>query len=251
MLYYIGLVIAGAFGAIFGSYATLFAYRLPIGESCFGRYFGPKSRCPSCSTVIRTRELVPIFNWFFTLGRCTTCQVKIPKTYLFIELSATVLFMVCYIKFSFSEEFIIFSFLSVASVIIIATDYSSKVFPNQVLNIILIAGLVNRVLLDGWILNAIFSATIGMVFAAIFYQIFYKKFNNFIQNESQALGYAKFIIIVSICLSLKLFLLYFLAICLIITLSQIFNNSLKKANKGLGFSLVIPFLWIILLISNF
>ncbi len=245
MLYYFGLAAAGMFGAIFGSYSTLFAYRLPIGESCFGRYFGPKSRCPSCNTVIRTRELIPIFNWLFTLGRCTTCKVKIPKTYLLIELATTILFMICYANFSFSEEFIIFAAISAASVVIVATDYSSKIFPNQALNIILIAGLVNRVLIDDGIINAIFSVAIGVVFATIFYQLFHKKFNSFLQSEKQSLGYAKFIIIASVCLSPIIFLLYFLSVCLIIILLIIFGKSLKETNNGLGFSLVLPFLWLL------
>jgi leader peptidase (prepilin peptidase)/N-methyltransferase len=74
---FFGIIISAAFGAIFGSYATLFAYRLPLNESCFGRYFGPKSRCPQCDTIIRTRELIPLVNWLFTLGRCKNCQTKI------------------------------------------------------------------------------------------------------------------------------------------------------------------------------
>jgi prepilin signal peptidase PulO-like enzyme (type II secretory pathway) len=246
MLYYLGLITAGFFGAIFGSYSTLFAYRLPIGESCFGRYFGPKSRCPSCNTIIRTRELIPIFNWLFTLGRCTTCQVKIPKTYLFIELATTALFMVCYAKFSFSEDFIILACLCAASVVIVATDYSSKVFPNQALNVILIAGLLNRVLIENSILDSIFSAVVGIIFATVFYQLLHKKFHSFLSSEKQAFSYAKFIVIASICLGFMPFLLYFLAICLILLLLIICNKSLKQSNNGLGFSLVIPFLLLML-----
>jgi prepilin signal peptidase PulO-like enzyme (type II secretory pathway) len=245
-MFYLGLITAGVFGAIFGSYSTLFAYRLPIGESCFGRYFGPKSRCPSCNTIIRTRELIPIFNWLFTLGRCTTCKVKIPKTYLLIEIATSVLFMVCYTKFSFSEEFIIFALLCAACVVIVATDYSSKTFPNQALNVILIAGLVNRVLLDNGIIEAVFSASIGVVFATIFYQLFHKNFNNFLRSEEQSLGYSKFIVIAATCLSPIIFLVYFLSICLILFLLIIFGKSPKQINNGLGFSLVLPFLWLML-----
>jgi prepilin signal peptidase PulO-like enzyme (type II secretory pathway) len=246
MLYFLGLIIAGAFGAIFGSYSTLFAYRLPIGESCFGRYFGPKSRCPSCNTIIRTRELIPMLNWLFTLGRCTTCKAKIPTTYLFIEIATTILFMICYAKFSFSEQFILMSLLCSASVVLVATDYSSKIFPNQVLNVVLIVGLVERVLRDHNIIDAIFSSSMGVVFATMFYKLFHKQFHNFLPSEKQSLGYAKFIIIASIFFSPITFLLYFLSICLIITLLIAFGKSLKQTNNGLGFSLAVPFLWLIL-----
>ncbi|MFT6077132.1 MAG: prepilin signal peptidase PulO-like enzyme (type II secretory pathway) [Myxococcota bacterium] len=246
MLDLLGLLAAGAFGAIFGSYCTLFAYRLPIGESCFGRYFGPKSRCPSCDTIIRTRELIPIFNWLFTLGRCTTCKTKIPKTYLFIEIATTALFMICYLQFSFSEQFILFAAICASCVVIVATDYSSKTFPNQALNVILMAGLINRVLIDGGIIDIVFSVAIGVVFASIFYQLFHKKFSTFLTSENQSLGYAKFIVIVAACLSPIMFLLYFLSVCSIIILLIISAKSLKKTNNGLGFSLVVPFLLLIL-----
>jgi hypothetical protein len=150
--------------------------------------------------------------------------------------------MICYAKFSFSEQFIIFAVLCTASVIIVATDYSNKTFPNSALNVILVAGLLSRVLIENGILSSIFSAMIGIIFATIFYQIFHKKFDHFLQNEKQAFGYAKFIIIVAICLQPLLFLLYFLSICLILVLLIILNKSPKQSNNGLGFSLAIPFL---------
>ena len=244
-MFFLELTIAAMFGAIFGSYGTLFAYRLPIGESCFGRYFGPKSRCPSCNKVIRTRELIPIINWLFTLGRCTNCQAKIPKTYLFIEIATTTLFVLCYLNYGFSEAFIIFALLSSGCVVILATDYSHKIFPNLALNVIFIAGLVNRILIDEGILDAVFSAAIGIVFAAIFYQLLHKTFTNFISGEKQSLSYAKFIIIAAVCfISIQTFLLYFLALCLILAFLIFLGKSLKKSNHDLGFALVLPFLWL-------
>ncbi len=239
-----GIILAGIFGAIFGSYSTLFAYRLPIGESCFGRYFGPKSRCPKCSAVIKTRDLIPIFNWFFTKGKCRKCHTPIPRTYLFIEIATTILFMICYEKFSFSEEFIIYALMSAALVIMIVTDYSHKIFPNEVLAAFLMTGLVNRVLQDDGIIDAIFSAAIGVIFATIFYKIFYKKFSGFLANQKQSLSCAKFIIIASIYLVPTLFLLYFLALLAILTSLILLDKSLKRKNSSLGFSMILPFIWL-------
>ena len=96
MEHILGIIFAATLGAIFGSYATLFSYRLPLGESCFGRYFGPKSRCPQCDTIIRTRELIPLLNWLFTRGKCRSCKSKIPRTHLFVEVTTTSLFILCY-----------------------------------------------------------------------------------------------------------------------------------------------------------
>ena len=241
-----GAILAAAFGAIFGSYATLFAYRLPLGESCFGRYFGPKSRCPKCDATIKTRDLIPLLNWLFTLGRCRSCKTKIPRTHLFIELSTTILFVICYLKFSFGEEFIIYSMLSVGLVILLACDYTHRVFPAQMLNFVLMIGLANRVLIDQNIINVIFSAALGALFAAVFYFVFYKKTNGLFAAQHQSFDYTKFILIASVCLPQTKFLFYFLLVMMIFTMLLIFNIPSKKKRANFGYALIIPFIWMIL-----
>ncbi len=240
-----GLILAAIFGAIFGSYATLFAYRLPINESCFGRYFGPKSRCPECNNIIRTRELIPIINWLFTLGRCRNCQARIPRTHLFIEITTTILFVICYLKFSFSEQFIIYALISVCLVILLVTDYTHKTFPNQILYVILAVGLAQRVMVEQTIIDAIISGAIGIIFAAIFYQIFYKKTHGIFASKNHCLAYTKFILVVSVILTNSNFLLYFVTIMAILTALLIFNIPTKKNHNNFGYCLIIPFLWLI------
>jgi prepilin signal peptidase PulO-like enzyme (type II secretory pathway) len=248
---FFGIIIAAIFGAIFGSYGTLFAYRLPLGESCFGRYFGPKSRCPECNITIKTRELIPLVNWLFTLGRCKNCQAKIPRTHLFIELATTILFTLCYVKFSFSQEFLIYSLISAGLVILLATDFTHKIFPQPILNFILMIGLANRVLLDQNVIDVTFSAAIGVVFAVIFYQIFYKKTNGLFADESQSFDYTKFIIIAAICLHPSLFLFYFFALMTILTLLLLFNIPNKRKRNNFGHALIIPFFWLMLYPPSF
>jgi prepilin signal peptidase PulO-like enzyme (type II secretory pathway) len=240
------ILFIAAFGAIFGSYATLFAYRLPIGESCFGRYFGPKSRCPQCGTIIRTRELIPLINWLFTLGRCRNCKTKIPRTHLFIELSTTLLFVTCYIKFGLGESFMIYSLLCTGLVVLLACDYTHQTFPNPALNFILMIGLANRVLIDQTIIDAVFSGAIGILFSTIFYQIFYKKSHGLFASESQSFDYTKFILIASICMPLELFLLFFLAIMITFSFFLIFNVPRKKQHNSFGYALIIPFIYLML-----
>ncbi len=241
-----GIILSAAFGAIFGSYATLFAYRLPLGESCFGRYFGPKSRCPQCNTIIRTRELVPLINWLFTLGRCKSCQTKIPRTHLFIELSTTILFVLCYLQFGFSENFMIYSLISTGLVILAACDFTHKKFPEQILNFILMIGLANRVLQDGKTVDAVFSAAIGIIFSVIFYQVFYKKTNGLFATQSQSFDYTKFILISSVCLELRLFLFYFFAVMLTLFTILLLDIPNKKKRSNFGYSLIIPFIYLML-----
>lgn len=242
---FFGVIIAAIFGAIFGSYATLFAYRLPLGESCFGRYFGPKSRCPECNSIIKTRDLIPLINWLFTLGRCRKCQVKIPRTHFFVELATTFTFVLSYLKFSFSEAFILHSLLSVGLVILLATDFTHRSFPSAILNFVLMVGLTNRVLQDQEIIDVIFSSAIGAVFAAIFYQIFYKKTQGFFANQTQSFDYTKFILLASVCFGLNLFFFYFFVVMIIFTMLLLFNVPNRKKRANFGYALIIPFFWLI------
>lgn len=246
-----GIILSATFGAIFGSYATLFAYRLPLGESCFGRYFGPKSRCPECNTIIRTRELIPLINWLFTLGKCKKCQTKIPRTHLFIEAATTAAFVLCYLRFSFSEQFIIYAMMSVGLVILLVTDFTHKMLPQPILNFILMIGLANRVLHDQNIIDVTFSAATGVVLAVVFYQIFYKKSGGIFANQNQSFDYTKFIIIASVCLAQNEFLFYFLAVMTIFTMLLIFNAFNKKKQSHFAYVLIIPFFWLMFYSPNF
>ncbi len=245
MEYVIGIALSAILGAVFGSYATLFAYRLPLNESCFGRYFGEKSKCPQCGATIKTRDLIPLLNWFFTLGRCSSCKGRIPRTHLFIEVTTTILFVLCYLKFSLSEDFIIYSLIAVGVVILVATDFSHKLFPSSVLNFILIIGLVNRVLQDGTIVEAIFSGAIGIFFAAIFYEVFYKRTSGLFATQAQSLDYTKFILVASLCLQPYVFLFYFFTIMTIFTMFLLFDIPSKRKHNSYSYVMVIPFFWLL------
>ncbi len=242
----LGILLAGAFGAIFGSYATLFAYRLPRGESCFGRYFGQKSRCPKCHTIIRTRDLIPLLNWLFTLGKCSKCHTKIPRTHLFIEFITTALFVLFYLKLSFSQEFMLCALISVGVVILLVCDFTHKNFPQQIMIFILMICLASRVLHDGNVIEVTFSAAIGSIFATIFYQIFYKKTNGLFASQDLSFDYTKFILIASVYFSLQSFLFYFFAVMLTLTALLILKIPNKKNRDNFGYSLLIPFLWMML-----
>ena len=240
-------IIAGALGGIFGSYATLFAYRLPSDQSCFGRYFGPKSHCPNCKKILKTRELIPIINWYVTKGKCSKCGFIIPKSHLFLEVTIAILFMVNFHLFGFSDQFIIFSLILTAAMVGLVTDFKNHILPNPVLFIILTIGLSNRVLIDGEVIQAIFSATIGLIFAAIFYKIFFNDGkNSFLTKQDQALAYSKFMIIASVCLSPISFILYAACILLIISIFLLFGNFPRRNSPRLGIALIIPFIWLLI-----
>ena len=75
----VGLVV----GLTLGSFATMLSYRLPRRLSIIL----PRSHCPQCQAVLKTRDLVPIFSWLFARGKCRACSAKIGARYPVVELA--------------------------------------------------------------------------------------------------------------------------------------------------------------------
>ncbi|NCA28221.1 MAG: prepilin peptidase [Proteobacteria bacterium] len=241
------IILVVAFGAIFGSYATLFAYRLPRGESCFGRYFGKKSRCPNCGFTLMTRDLIPLLNWIVTCGKCRSCKTKIPRVHLFVELTTTILFLFCYAHFGITEIFIINCLIATAMVIIMACDITHKKFTDQALIFLLFFVTINRVLFEQTLVNIVYSLMIGVVVSVIFYKLIYNKITYLFVNSTQVFDYIKFILIASIALDYQSFLFYFFEIMFILSLFTILKIIGKKNIISIGYVFVFPLLWMMII----
>lgn len=67
-------MLMGLLGTAVGSFVALVAERLvrhqPLALS--------RSRCQSCGTVLRARDLIPLVSYLALRGRCASCQARIP-----------------------------------------------------------------------------------------------------------------------------------------------------------------------------
>lgn len=75
------LILAIALGAVFGSFLTCALYRAPRKLSLWS----PPSACPRCHTHLGALDLIPVFSWVFSGGKCRHCHTNVPKTYLLTE----------------------------------------------------------------------------------------------------------------------------------------------------------------------
>ncbi len=80
-------VMAGAFGALLGSFLNVVAHRLPLKQSVVH----PRSRCPQCETQIRSFDNVPVVSWLLLRGRCRDCCKPISARHPLVELATGVL----------------------------------------------------------------------------------------------------------------------------------------------------------------
>ncbi|MDH3291152.1 MAG: prepilin peptidase [Gemmatimonadota bacterium] len=75
------IVVAGVFGAVFGSFLNVCIVRLPADQSVLR----PRSRCPKCSAPIAWYDNVPIVSWLLLRGRCRRCAQPIAVRYPLVE----------------------------------------------------------------------------------------------------------------------------------------------------------------------
>jgi|SRR5665213_3270719 len=81
------MVWAGLLGLCAGSFANVFLYRYPRGESLWR----PPSSCPHCHRPVRWRHNVPLLGWVGLRGRCFDCGKPISVRYPLIEAAFGVL----------------------------------------------------------------------------------------------------------------------------------------------------------------
>ncbi len=78
---------AGVFGAVFGSFLNVVAYRLPRHESLVA----PGSHCTSCGAPVRPFDNVPVLSWLLLRGHCRRCGATISARYPIVELATALL----------------------------------------------------------------------------------------------------------------------------------------------------------------
>ena len=126
---YYYLVMFFILGSVLGSFYQVIGERLPKGESVI---YPKYSYCPNCKKRLKWYELIPIFSYLIQLGKCRNCKTKISLMYPFIELVTGALFAVSFYSFGISYELIISLTLVSFFSIVIVSDLTYMIIPDQV-----------------------------------------------------------------------------------------------------------------------
>lgn len=135
---------AGVFGAIFGSFLNVVAYRLPRHESLVA----PASRCPACDTPVKPYDNVPILSYLLLRGHCRNCGVPISPRYPLVEaLTAALCAGVVLAHSSLSTVA-----LGIALILIVVPaaliDFEHRIIPNSITALGAIVALALGLALD-------------------------------------------------------------------------------------------------------
>jgi leader peptidase (prepilin peptidase)/N-methyltransferase len=89
------VVLAGLWGAIWGSFFNVCVARVPRGLSVVR----PGSHCMACGSPVRAADNIPILSYFLLRGRCRSCGVHFSVRYALIELLTALLSAAIFWKF--------------------------------------------------------------------------------------------------------------------------------------------------------
>jgi len=116
------------FGLVIGSFANVCIYRLPKKESVVF----PTSRCISCSATVRPFDNIPIISYLILGGKCRNCKENISVIYPAIELIIGLLLLAGLFKFELTFDFLIYTMVAPALVIITAIDFKHQIIPDVI-----------------------------------------------------------------------------------------------------------------------
>jgi leader peptidase (prepilin peptidase)/N-methyltransferase len=142
------VVVSSLLGLIFGSFATVVAYRVPRKESVASG----RSKCPSCGEQIAWHDNIPVLSYLLLRGRCRNCGERISRRYLWIELTNGVLWGVLECRYGVSFEVGVYAAFFWVLIVLTAIDLEHKLLPNKV---------VYPAFVSGWVLLTIAAAIVG------------------------------------------------------------------------------------------
>jgi leader peptidase (prepilin peptidase) / N-methyltransferase len=95
-----GLIIAGIWGALWGSFFNVLIIRLPAEESVVR----PASHCRACKRPIAWYDNVPLVSFLLLRGRCRYCGARFSGRYFLVELLVGLLSLSMYlVSVAYSE----------------------------------------------------------------------------------------------------------------------------------------------------
>ncbi|MCH9695076.1 MAG: A24 family peptidase [Gammaproteobacteria bacterium] len=142
-----------AFTLLLGSFLNVVIHRLPImmerewreqadelvktppeSELPEGRFdlVVPRSRCPSCGTMITAMQNIPVISYLLLKGQCAKCGASISARYPLVEFMTAILSTVCAWYFGPGWEAIMAIVLTLALVSIAMIDADTQLIPDSI-----------------------------------------------------------------------------------------------------------------------
>lgn len=157
-------------GLIIGSFLNVCIYRIPRGESI--SY--PPSHCIDCGSKIKWYDLIPIFSYILLMGRCRHCGEKVSIRYPIIEFVTGILFLLTYLEYGLSIQFVKYVVLMAILIVVGIIDLNTTdvYFSTSIIGIVsgvifIFIGVYYHDDFKQYILGALFGG--GLLAAIVFF----------------------------------------------------------------------------------
>ena len=160
------LIIFFILGTYFGSFFTVIGLRLPKNEN----FTTSHSHCDSCMHELKLYDMVPILSFLFQRVKCRYKKKKIDPLSTFVEFFTGLLFAVSYYSFGFTWEFAIGLGIVSLLMIVLVSDLTYLIIPDEVLIFFSIYFIIFQILNLG-IVGALLKVVSGIFLFSVLYFI--------------------------------------------------------------------------------
>lgn len=136
------LIIFFILGLHMGSFLTVIGLRLPKKEN----FTTTRSHCDSCGHILGATEMIPILSYILQKGRCRHCGAKVDVLSTYIEFFTGALFAVAFYAFGFSYELLIALGIVSLLMIVVVSDITYLIIPDEVLAFFSVYFLIIQIL---------------------------------------------------------------------------------------------------------
>ena len=114
-------------GALWGSFANVCIYRLPLEKGVVsGRSF-----CPKCKKQINWYDNIPVLSYLLIQGKCRKCKKKISFQYPLVETTSAFIFLIIYALYGISLTTPLLIILGLSFLIIFFIDLKHFIIPDS------------------------------------------------------------------------------------------------------------------------
>ncbi len=169
-------------GLSLGSFALAMVDRMKTNRD----WVKGRSACEFCKQTLKPIDLVPVFSWLSTGGKCRYCRKKLPVVYPITEVIVGLAFVLSYIfwPYELSSSFVLIAqFIVWLCAVVVLTglflfDIRWFLLPNKLIRPLILLGLIwmvldilNQGLSSGIIINYILAVLIGAGLFLLFYVV--------------------------------------------------------------------------------
>ncbi len=158
-----GLILSLAFGLAVGNYACSLVHRLPRGKLLLDK----TPYCGTCGALLKVPDLFPVVSALMLKHRCRYCNAPFPTSHTWTEVIIGALFMLAFLRFNFSQEYILIVTLGTFLTTLAAIEANERMLMVKILLCIAIFGMLYRTLADHSIYGFFIGGFSGLIIGAV------------------------------------------------------------------------------------